>query len=56
MGRKARHRKPYQLLDYPFPWYWFQWRNRKAVVSKARRRELRAAFLHDLKLWWREND
>lgn len=52
---KAKHRKPYRLLDYPFAWYVAQHRNRQAWrkadkrIRKANRRERFEAFMFDLR-------
>jgi hypothetical protein len=58
MSRKARHRKPWHLLNYPFIWYVRQWQNRKALrladerLRKAKRIEDWEAFKYDVKGWW----
>lgn len=58
MSRRAKHRKPYRLLDYPLAWYVRQWRNRKALreadarIRAANRVEHWSAFKHDVKEWW----
>jgi len=57
VSRKARHRKPYRLLDYPAVWYWREQQNRRWLKKNDRiaGKELRqikwVAFKQDFREW-----